>query len=97
MRSLTQHAGYLAIDHRESPGVTAADVAHLPSAIPVGAGQLFEADTKQCAHCQATVVLHPGRTRPRGYCAKCHAYICDGAICNAGCSPLAARFDAVKE
>lgn len=75
--SLKDGAGYLQIDHRESPGLLPADVAHLPGAIAVGQGEHFEADVQQCSHCQRGVVLRADRVRPRGYCPKCDHYVCD--------------------
>lgn len=53
-----------------------------------GGGKLFEADTSTCAHCQRVVILHPDRTRLRGYCPKCDHYVCDN--CAGGeCTPFA--------
>lgn len=77
--------GYLLIDHRAGPGVSAQDVAalgrhgaHLP-VVPEGA--VFESATVTCAHCQAVVVLNPNRTRPRRHCPQCDAYVCDSPVC----------------
>lgn len=51
-----------------------------------GAGEGFtESATITCCHCQRTFVKNPQRVRPRGYCAKCNAYVCDlcdGRECN---------------
>ena len=77
MPSLKQHAGFLEIDHRESPGLTPADVAHVPGSIPVAGGSLLERDVQMCSHCQRGVVLEPLRTRDRGYCPKCNHFVCD--------------------
>lgn len=76
--SLKHGAGYLVIDHTNSPGVTPADVAHIPGAVSVGEGQTLERDFMTCSHCERVIVLNPLRTRDRGYCQKCHAYVCDG-------------------
>jgi len=94
-RSLKHGAGYLVIDHRDSPGVTPADVAHVPGQPipPVGQGQLYEVDVLTCAHCQTVVLLNLKRTRPRGFCAKCNHYICDNPVCHATCAPIAKVFD----
>lgn len=96
-RSLKDYAGYLLIDHRNSPGVTPGSLP-LPTqsaetAPIVPAGQVFESGTKICAHCQACVILNPQRTRERGYCAKCDDYICDNPICRAECRPFAKALD----
>jgi len=73
--SLNDGAGFLEIDHRESPGI---DPATLPAGfITAPGGQLLERDTKSCRHCQRTVVLNPGRVRARAVCQKCYGYICD--------------------
>lgn len=75
--SLRQGAGYLTIDHRDSPGLTPADVARSPGAIAVAGGTLLERDVLTCSHCQRAVVLEPLRTRDRGHCPKCDRYVCD--------------------
>jgi hypothetical protein len=69
--------GEMMIDHRESPGLRPEDVAHIPGAIAVGKGQLFESAIISCSHCPRIVVLNPDRSRERGYCRKCDDYICD--------------------
>jgi len=99
--SLTAGAGYLVIDHRDSPGITPADVAHVPVAGPiVGAGETFEADALTCSHCERGIVLNPARVRERGYCAKCDHYVCDA--CNAirvktgACVPLRQTIDVLQ-
>ena len=76
-KSLKHGAGYLVIDHSNSPGLTPRDVAHIPGAVAVGEGEVFERDVLVCSHCERTIVLHPLRTRERGYCQKCYAFICD--------------------
>lgn len=84
MSSKRRHEGYLQIDHRESPGVSAELAAASGKrfedtrATPVGKSTLFESSTITCSHCQRVVALHPHRTRERGYCKKCDHYICDG-------------------
>jgi ribosomal protein S27AE len=78
MSSLKHGAGYLHIDHRDSPGLTPADVAHVPGALAVPGGSVLERDVKVCSHCERGIVLQPLRTRDRGYCGKCNHYICDG-------------------
>lgn len=95
-RSNRARESYLMIDHRASPGVSAEDAA--ASGMPaVGAGQLFEAGTITCAHCQRIVIRNPQRTRPRGYCAKCDYYICDSPACHADCRPFKAVLEQAYE
>jgi hypothetical protein len=72
--------GELTIDHRASPG--------LP-----GMPKLFETATCMCAHCNTLVVLNPLRTRERGHCRKCSAYICDNPACHAECTPFTKILD----
>jgi predicted O-linked N-acetylglucosamine transferase (SPINDLY family) len=76
-RSLRHGAGFLSIDHRDSPGLKPEQVAHVPGAVAVGAGKLFERDVLTCSHCERAVVLEPLRTRDRGHCSKCNRYVCD--------------------
>lgn len=77
-KSLSSGSGYLEIDHRNSPGLTPADVAHVPGMTAVGEGEHFERDVQQCSHCERAVILNPGRVRERARCPKCYHYICDG-------------------
>lgn len=79
MKNLNSHTGYLIIDHRDSPGLRPDDIPLRlrSSAVAVGEGEVFEADTKICTHCQRGVILNPGRVRDRGVCPYCHHYICD--------------------
>lgn len=46
-----------------------------------GGGQLREMKTLTCVHCNCQVILHPERTRERGYCQSCDAYVCDQPGC----------------
>lgn len=101
-RSLADGSGYLEIDHRESPGLTPADVAHIPGAIAVPGGAHLERDVQQCSHCQRMVVLNPGRVRDRAVCPKCHHYLCDGCeaarVASGGeCVPFKAVLDRAAE
>jgi hypothetical protein len=76
-RSLADGAGYLEIDHRDSPGLTPQDVAHVPGAVAVPGGAQHKADVMMCSHCQRGVLLNPGRVRARAVCPKCYHFICD--------------------
>lgn len=90
--------GYLLIDHRNSPGVSPECVraSGLPT-VAVGAGQALESATISCAHCNTIVILNPDRTRPRGYCRKCDAYVCDNPACNAECKPHLKTLERLQE
>jgi hypothetical protein len=97
MSSLKPHAGYLVVDHRDSPGLTPADVAHVPGAIAVGPGSLLERDVLTCSHCQRAVILEPLRVRDRGYCLKCDHYVCDACetirVKTGACVPMTQTLD----
>lgn len=100
MSSLKQHAGYLQIDHTDSPGLTPADVAHVPGAPVVPGGAVLERDILTCSHCQRGIVLQPLRVRDRGYCNKCDHYICDGCetirVKVGECVPMAKVLDVTQ-
>jgi hypothetical protein len=40
-------------------------------------GPRIELPTLTCSHCHRQVIVNPGRTRDREYCASCDHYICD--------------------
>ena len=90
--------GYLLIDNRESPGVSAELVHQSGKAAPVvGRNQTFESATVTCCHCNAVVILNPDRTRPRAYCAKCDQYHCDSPACGLECRPFQRLIDELEE
>jgi hypothetical protein len=94
--------GYIIVDHTNSPGLTEADVAHVPGQKAVPGGTVLERDTACCAHCQRMVLLNVGRVRARAVCPKCHAYICDGCedarvAAGGACVPFAAVLDRAGE
>jgi hypothetical protein len=94
--SKRSHEGLLIIDHSESPGITADDLQGKPG-IAVGGGTVAKMPTLQCCHCNVTVILNPLRNRPRNYCSKCDAYICDQPGCNAQCVPFEKIVDRIQE
>jgi hypothetical protein len=100
-RSLSDGSGYLEIDHRDSPGLTEADIQHVPGAVAVGKGEHYERDIQMCSHCQRGVVLNPGRVRARAVCLKCNHYICDGCevirAATGHCVPFKAVLDKAAE
>ena len=92
MSSLKRHEGYLIIDNRGLPAIEAPD----PKFNTVGANQNYESATITCAHCNTVVILRPDRSRPRGYCRKCDAYVCD--LCNGQeCIPYDKLLDEMQE
>jgi len=102
-RSLTHGSGFLEIDHRESPGLTPADVAHVPGALAVPGGEHFETDVYQCSHCQRTVVLRAPRNKmaSRGYCPSCDHFVCNSCeairVKTGTCVPFKAVLDRAHE
>jgi hypothetical protein len=70
--------GEIFVDHRASPGLSAAEATALgydPSQVCEGAQ--FTARTLHCVHCGGGWVENPARERPRHSCHKCNAYVCD--------------------
>jgi hypothetical protein len=52
------------------------------------------AETRVCCHCQKHWVVKPGSGITRGFCVKCHGYVCGAPACVAECRPFEARLDA---
>ena|SRR5258708_3716802 len=76
--------GYLEIDHRESPGISHEEAtqngSQILKPIPAEGGKKLQLITKRCSHCPPwapLIMLRPDRTRNRGYCPKCDAFVCD--------------------
>ena len=69
--------GYLEVDHRNSPGISAEQAASVGSKLVVPGGTVLKTPTMQCSHCQYTIILNPKRDRSRGYCRSCDHDICD--------------------
>lgn len=92
--------GYVRIDHRESPGFSATEIAK--GAVPVGRGQMLEAPTMTCSHCQRVVIFNPKRTRARAHCYSCDHFICDGCeaervLLNRPCKPMKQKIEEYLE
>ena len=92
-----QKEGYLIIDHRASPGLTA-EQAMAMGLDPklMGEGKLMEAATLTCNHCFSVSIRNPLRTRERGHCRKCDSYICDNPACHVECNPFNAQLDKLE-
>jgi hypothetical protein len=86
--------GELLVDHRAGPGLPPDFWARvgLQGFVTPG-GAVAEVPTMTCAHCNAVVVMNMLRTRPRGWCRKCDAYVCDSPSCNHECKPFAEILD----
>lgn len=54
-------------------------------------GTVLECPTQTCRHCNRVVILRPDRVRPRGYCQRCYAYVCDA--CTQTCTPFEQLID----
>lgn len=98
MKSKRLHEGELLIDHRNSPGVSEEFIRASGLDMPaVGAGQTYESATITCAHCQSIVVLNPNRSRERGWCRKCDAYMCDLCAALKTCRPFKQLVDEIYD
>ena len=105
MSSLRDKEGYLLIDHRASPGLSAEDVRKMqinPAlTLQLGEGKILESGTATCSHCQTIVILHPDRRRERAVCIKCYNYICDACNLQAAqgrdCRPWQQVVDEIHE
>jgi hypothetical protein len=88
--------GYLQVDHSCGPGISQDTIFNSGLKMPLEIAKFrnYESATNTCSHCCAVVILNPARDRPRGYCPKCDAYVCDNPICNKECSPYIARMEA---
>ena len=93
-------AGYVCIDHRESPGFTpqqCVDGGRTKLAGHIGAGQMFEAKTDFCSHCERVVIRNPDRLRQRGWCWNCDHFICDDCALvmkiSGECMPMAKKIE----
>lgn len=53
----------------------------------------LEMATMTCVHCNRIVVLNPQRTRPRNWCIRCDAYVCDQQFCITECNPFQQSLD----
>ena len=95
MRTKRQRDGYLMLDNRGSPGLTAEDMAKLGMAGHPGykGGELYEWAVQCCGHCSKEVVLNPERKRERGWCACCDRYVCDTCKAVGECRPVEKMID----
>ena len=98
MNSLKRHEGWLLIDNRFGPGVSAEFVKASGKDAPiVPEGHIFESATITCSHCHTVVVMNPDRSRARNYCRKCNHYVCDNPGCNIECIPMEKVLDDLQE
>lgn len=97
-QSKRSQEGYLLVDHRNSPGISEADLTPELRARGFAASRgVHEAPTLRCCHCGTIVILNPDRKRARHYCAKCDHYVCDNPTCVLVCTPLMQTVEAVQE
>ena len=68
-------AGYMQIDHRNSPGMPQEYCERF--GLPVGKGSMVEMDVLQCGHCTQLLLRNPWRNRERAWCMFCDSYLCD--------------------
>ena len=94
MSSLKRHEGYLMIDNRFNAAIPKHPD---PRFDAIGANQTYECATITCAHCNTIVILRPDRSRSRGYCRKCDAYVCDNPACSVDCFNYNKLLDTLQE
>lgn len=101
MKTKRRQEGYLLIDNRCGPGVTEEFVRQSGKAVPFAPeGKIYESAFYTCAHCCATVVINPQRTRERAWCQKCDRYICDACgflMQTHGCQNIDRTLDTLQE
>ena len=104
MTSMRSREGWLYIDNRLGAPLSATHEAELAQLRQTGVhiagaapGTVFESATITCSHCHVIVVLNPLRTRERGYCGRCHHYVCDAPGCNDVCRPMGQLIDHLQE
>lgn len=98
MSSLRRHEGYVSVDHRNSPGITEADLTpELRARGFFPTTGMLEAPTLRCCHCGTIVIVNPARTRARHYCQPCDHYVCDQAGCITTCTPFTKTIDETLE
>lgn len=102
MKTKRNHEGYLCVDHRESPGLTEAQMKWAYPEAPAGSGRaLMEAPVLSCTHCTKALMVNPLRTRDRAWCRACDAYICDDCklhmVVSGEHRPMAKICDEVQE
>lgn len=78
MKTQRGKAGWLMLDHRESPGLSEAEIRRKGMGLKEGAGRgLHETNVLHCAHCTKGMVVHPLFMIDLPFCALCDAHICD--------------------
>lgn len=87
--------GFLEVDNREAPEALRFPTGEGGAHLVIPAGQRLEIATLTCSHCRAVVVLNPRRTRDRGFCRRCCAFVCDLPGCHpdTGCLSIAEVLD----
>ena len=92
MRRIQDLEGYLLIDHRNSPGISAQDLHSF--GLPADAGQgIYEGATYTCGHCQRGVFVNSLRTRERHICRVCMHVMCDECAAAKALSGVCHTFD----
>lgn len=98
MSSLRSHEGYLLIDNRNGPPVSAEIMRDNGLPDDAGLGK-FEAPSYTCKHCTKVVFINPKRTRdkPRAYCKGCNHLICDLCEARKVASGVCKTFDQIAD
>ncbi len=63
---------------------------------PLDGGPPVVQDTVQCCHCGAMWVVSPGSGNERGFCSRCHGFVC-GRHCAGTCVPLEQWFENLEK
>lgn len=56
-------------------------------------GELAEADTATCAHCQFVIHIKPGSGIQRGWCRMCDEIVCGKKGCIERCTPFERKLE----
>lgn len=97
MKYMSYQKGEMYLDNRNCPDLILPGIPGLGGPRIIKGGTILEIAIATCSHCHFEIVLNPNRVRPRGYCAKCHHYICDKPGCSVECIPMDKILDDIME
>jgi hypothetical protein len=60
--------------------------------ISAGPDATVAQDTLTCVHCNRVTMIQPGQVSG-GYCAMCHALICEACVATGRCEPFEAKLE----
>ena len=98
MTSKRDHAGWLMLDHRDSPGFSEAEMRKAnPRLKPTAGKGLYETNVVHCRHCQKGLIVHPLLMADLPYCHLCDAYICESCKVTMAASGQHMPFDKLAD